>query len=75
MIGDDEKGDGCAEHVEDAVRPEPPPQSQPEAENSAAPSNTDKAVTVESRPQGDVAGLVPKELATNSVEITREATT
>ncbi|KAL1967014.1 hypothetical protein VTN77DRAFT_3538 [Rasamsonia byssochlamydoides] len=87
MIGD-EKGDGAAEHVEDA----------PQAENSAAaeakPSNSEN-VAVESQPQQDQpqqdqpqqdqpqqdqppqedVGLVPKELAANSVEITREATT
>jgi hypothetical protein len=75
VIGDEEKRDGSAEHaehVDDAVKPQ--------AENSAAPaeveSTSDKAVAIESQhPQEGADGLVPKELAAQSVEITREATT
>lgn len=72
VIGDEEKRDGSAEHVKDAV----PPQAENSAAAEAKPSNSENAMAVESRPrQEDVAGLVPKELEANSVEIPREATT
>ncbi|KKA20411.1 Protein sip5 [Rasamsonia emersonii CBS 393.64] len=72
VIGDEEKGNGSAEHVEEAV----PPQAENSAAAEAKPSNSENAVAVEGQPpQEDVASLVPKELEANSVEIPREATT
>lgn len=80
VIGDEEKGDRCAEHVEEPV-------AQPQAEgasSSAAPSvhqppvdatNSDPTPAVEAQAdvQFDHGSPLPKELETRSVEITTTA--
>jgi hypothetical protein len=80
VIGDEEKVDECAEHVEDTS-------DKPQAEgssSSAAPSvhhplaeaTPEAVLAVELRPgaEDDHAGRLPKELETRSVEITSPST-